>query len=383
MPNQTKGVLFLLMLIINFSAFSQNWVDKVTGIFEHEISEPKDSTHYHSKYVIAPIISYEPSTSLGIGVGAKLLFKFPKSFEETRTSNVPISAQYTLKNQFIFTSDFTIFSNQEQWLFKGNISALKYPAPFFGIGSQTVQGDEIELSYRNFLFEPLVLKRIHKKFFLGGGLRYNNVYESEVEDETNEFQSLTAKDVNQKAVGVELAATYDSRSNVLNSTSGWFIEYTLGSYDKDLGSTDNFKLSKLDARTYFDMPKRKYDVLAFQLFSRFSWGDVPLLEYSTLGGEDLLRGTPEGRFRDFNSWFFQTEYRWQTWERIGMVFFGGMGDVFDNPDELQMENLKFSVGSGVRLKIVKAENLNIRFDYGLKFGREFNSGFYLNLAEAF
>lgn len=379
-----RFLLILLISLIPFSSFAQEWVEDVVQIFETEIGERKDSLHYPTKFVYSPIISYDPTTSLGFGAGMKFLFKFRDSYEETRTSNIPISARYTLKNQFIFSTEFTIFSNQENWLYRGNLGLLEYPIAFYGIGNQSSKSDEVEISYSNFLFEPIILKRLKGKLFTGGGIRYNNIYRANyIDDHQSEFD-VDAEFLEARAIGVELAVTYDDRSNVLNSTSGWFIEYTLGTYDKAIGSSHNFKLSKLNARTYLQLNEdRKYDVLAFEFFSRYSWGDVPTLELSSLGGASLLRGTVEGRYRDRNNYFFQSEYRWQTFERIGVVFFGGMGQVFDRQEELALGSLRYSAGAGLRLKVVKAENLNIRFDYGFMFGDEFDSAFYLSLAEAF
>lgn len=54
------------------------------------------------------------TAGLGAGVGAKYLFKMRQSGPETRTSNMPISAIYTIENQFFLFSGFEIFSNQER-----------------------------------------------------------------------------------------------------------------------------------------------------------------------------------------------------------------------------------------------------------------------------
>lgn len=374
-----------VFFVFSVPSYGQEVVEKVTTIFEHEIGKQKDTSHYHTKYVLAPIISYEPSTSLGVGIGSKLLFKFPKSFEETRTSNIPIAARYTLKKQFILSTDFTVFTNQEKWMLKGKISLLKFPFLYYGIGSNSKEEDQVELSYNQFLFEPLLLKQVKKYLFLGGGLRYNSIYNTyEYGELGDEGEKISRQDsLGVSALGFELAISYDSRDNILNASKGYFIEYTLGTYDESWGSSHSFNLSKLNARTYRKVWKHRPDVIAFEFYSRFSWGNVPLLEYSTLGGHELLRGVSEGRYRDKHAIYFQTEYRWQTFERIGFVFFAGTGDVFNQFDQIKPDSFKANFGTGLRLKIVKAENLNIRFDYGFVTGNEFDHNIYLNIAEAF
>ena len=362
---------------------AQEFIERITQVFEHEIGQQKDTTHYHTKFVLAPIISYEPATSLGVGVGTKLLFKFPKSFDETRTSNLPFSVRYTLKKQFIFGSDFVVFTNQEKWMFKGAISFLKFPSVYYGVGTDTKRTDKIDLSFKQFLFEPIILKKVRKYLFLGGGLRYNTIYNVKAL-ETHTPENFSWQDsLGVKSLGLELAVSYDSRDNVLNASKGCFLEYTIGAYDEEYGSSHSFKLSKLDFRYYVEPWETRDDVLAFELFSKFSWGDVPLSEYSNLGGESLLRGVAEGRYRDNHVIFLQAEYRWNTFERLGFVFYTGAGDVYNRKNSITIDTFKFNVGTGLRLKIVKSENLNIRVDYGFAFGNEFESNLYLGIAEAF
>ena len=41
------------------------------------------------------------------------------------------------------------------------------------------------------------------------------------------------------------------------------------------------------------------------------------------------------------------------------------------------------MGTGLRIKIIESENLNIRIDYGRGFGVENDGNFYLGIAESF
>ena len=142
-------------------------------------------------------------------------------------------------------------------------------------------------------------------------------------------------------------------------------------------------LSKLDFRQYFKPFKNRPDILAFEWYTRIAWSDTPPLELSALGGPILLRGFQEGRFRDRIAFFAQSEYRWQALDRIGFTFFAGMGDVTNSLSEAKWQNLKYSMGGGLRLKIIKSENLNIRFDYAFGFGNIQDQYFYVCIAEVF
>lgn len=382
-------LIFSILLFIAQDLSAQKFVETITSWFEFDVGKHRlseDTTLFVNRVVIAPVATYEPSTSLGLGIGAKLLFKPKKSGSETRTSNLPLSLQYTLKNQFIFYSGFTVFFDQEKYLLKGNLEFSKFPLSYYGIGSLTVEGDQREITFNNFLLQPLLLRRVAPNLFAGGGWRYNTNRRVELLESDGELPEGTSlqDELGSTSSGLELAITYDSRDNVLNAQNGNFLEFTHGFYQEAFGSTHNFMLSKLDFRQYLQLSSnRPYDALALQWFARMTWNDTPPLELSALGGPALLRGFQDNRFRDKIALFAQAEYRWQTFERIGFVFFGGLGDVNAKFGDFNFTNLKYDLGVGFRLKIVQSENLNIRFDYGFGFGPENDRNFYLGIAESF
>ena len=384
--------VFVVLLILTLSSFTrcvqaQEFIEDIANIFEFNLGpEREDSTFRQTKVVLAPIVSFEAVTSFGFGVGSKFLFKPFGAGPDTRTSNIPISVQYTLNNQFIVFSEFTIFFPHEDYLFKGNLGYSKFPIGYFGIGSESADEQQIDISFDNVLLEPLFLRRVAPNFFAGGGWRYNSFKNLKLleEEVTMEEVQLFRDSLTSVSSGFEFAATFDSRDNVLNASKGVFAEFTHGIYNKSFGSTANFMLTKLNFRRYWTVSNRRPDdVIAIEVFTRLSWSDTPVLELSSLGGAELLRGFREGRFRDRYSFFTQAEYRWQALERIGFVFFGGFGDVTDKLSNLDLKNTKISVGTGLRLKIVKSENLNIRIDYALGLGNIKDQNFYLGIAESF
>lgn len=380
-------LLILTLSLFPLSMQAQEFIENFTEIFEFNIGpEREDTTFKQTKMVFAPIVSFDPITSFGAGVGAKFLFKPFGAGADTRTSNIPLSVKYTLKNQFIAFSEFTVFFPHETYLLKGNLGYSKFPLSYYGIGSTTKDEGQIDISFDNILFEPLILRRVAPNFFVGGGWRYNSyknlqLLEMEV---TEEEEAVFRDSLTSTSSGIEIAATIDSRDNVLNAGTGIFAEFTHGVYNESFGSSSRFMLTKLNFRRYWTVSERRpHDVIAIELFSRMSWGDTPVLDLSSLGGSELLRGFGEGRFRDRYSFFGQVEYRWQALERIGFVFFGGVGDVTDELSNLDLNNVKYSVGTGLRIKIVKSENLNIRIDYGIGLGSIKDQNFYLGIAEAF
>lgn len=379
--------IILTFSIIPSSIYAQEFIEKMTNVFEFNLgSEREDPTFKQAKVVLAPIVSFEPSTSWGFGVGSKFLFKPLGAGSDTRTSNIPLSLQYTLRNQFIAFSTFTVFFPHENYLLKGTAGFSKFPIGYFGIGSNTKDVNQIDISFDNIILEPLFLKRVAPYFFVGGGWRFSSFKKIELlEEEQDIMEEILFQDsLEATSSGLEFAVTIDSRDNVLNAGEGTFVEFTHSFYNKKFGSSNSFMLTKINFRKYWILSsQRPDDVFAIEFFTQLSWDDTPVLELSALGGPELLRGFREGRFRDRYSFFSQVEYRWQALERIGFVFFGGMGDVTDKLSNLNFNNIKYSVGTGLRLKIVKSENLNIRIDYAFGLGKISDQNFYLGIAEAF
>lgn len=350
-------------------------------IHPNKKSVEKDSTLYPSKLIMAPIIGYSPETNFSAGIGAKYLFKFKGSGDETRTSNMPITVQYTLKNQFILFSGFEIFTNQEEWVITGNFAFKNFPRLFYGFGRESSEENEEEFAYHQFRFEPIVLKQAFvKHLFLGGGVRYNHIFDVDIEEggilDTNRVSGYNGS----TSSGAEFAILYDSRDNILNAESGMYIELTHGFYGKVLGGTQKFELSRFDFRYFFKPFKNLDDVVGIQAMGRFTSGDIPFSELSLFGSEEILRGYIEGRYVDKHIMAAQVEYRKHLLGRLGMVAFAGFGDTTNHIDQFKLKNLRPSVGLGLRFLLDKEENLNIRLDWG--FGEDSNTP-YLNIAEAF
>ena len=356
-------------------SFFEKVVDYVE--FRNEADREDDSTRFRSKFVISPIVSYKPSTSWGFGVGAKWLFKFKNSTQDTRTSNMPISAIYTLKNQIVIGSGYVVFFNRETFMVKGNIQYSKFPQLYYGIGGTTSKENEELYEYQNFLFEPLLLKRVVGKLFLGGGIRYRNIWNLKSQRDGLLEQQKPLGYRGSVSSGLQLAATFDNRDNVLNAQTGSLYEIKHAFYGRKLAGFP-FQSTQIDLRSYFKLSQRN-DIVAIQGYGFFSDGRAPVNELAALGGSDLMRGYYQGRFLDNNMLATQLEYRFPVYEPIGIVVFVGAGNVYNKISELRLNALKIGYGAGLRLKIVRSENLNIRVDVAK--GEKLN--FYFGIAEAF
>lgn len=380
-------VLAILILLFSgiFSLVNAQDLEHLKELFTfypNKRAVQKDSTRYLQKFIAAPVVSFSPETNLAFGTGAKFLFKFNGSGEETRVSNMPMSVQYTLNNQFFVFSGFEIFTNQEKWVIEGNFLFQNYPRLFYGFGRNAFEADEEVYENNQFLFEPIFLKQMFKRYlFIGGGIRYNQIYNTTIEEGGIIDQLRPVGYTGSRSLGAEVAILYDSRNNVLNAQKGWYLEFTYGQYTEALGGTHAFNLTRFDFRHFTELKNKSKDVIGVQLVGRATRGNIPFSEFAFFGSSEIMRGYREGRFVDRDLLASQVEYRKHFGDsRFGAVAFLGTGSVYNNLKDFQFSSLKPNYGMGLRFKLDKEENLNIRFDWGV--GRGSNE-FYLSIAEAF
>ena len=298
---------------------------------------------------VLPLLYYTPDTRWAAGAAGVYYFKFkPKSsFEEkTRMSYVQFLTDYTQNNQLDLWASWNVFARSENYLFKGDIRFRDFPDRFYGIGNNTLKSQEEKYSYNLFQLKSLQLKKIKPGLFLG--IDYELEY--------------------------EYGFSYKPGGLLENGT----ITGYAGALGSALGSTFGFVNLNAVYQHYWQF-KRKH-IIAWQSKARFTFGDVPFLDLSTLGNDDILRGYPKNRFRDNHFIGSQVEYRFPLFWRFGGVAFAGAADVFGQSSTLQFNQLKYSIGGGLRFVVNPAERLNVRLDYG--YGRE-GGYFYFMVSEAF
>ena len=130
------------------------------------------------------------------------------------------------------------------------------------------------------------------------------------------------------------------------------------------------------------------DTIAIHFESQLSAGDLPFFARPTLGGNRVLRGYIEGRWRDDAAWEAATEYRFwviprgfTVWrhirvERVGLAVFYEVGAVAKDGFSLFQERVRQSYGVSGRFTMERAAIF--RGDLGFsEDGLNFSAGFGL------
>ncbi len=346
-------------------------------------AQTKDSTAEKPKSKIRltplPVVMYAPETRLGLGALAILNFNLGKD-SATRTSYLQSSFIFTINKQIDFDNEVVMFTNKERFFIKARVRYLHMPEFYYGIGNELPESNQQLVTYNQFFAEARVLRKIRKNLFAGGYFKSNNINNPTPSD-TGIWQRqhyLGQDGYHVSGIGVDIIT--DSRDLIYNASKGFYTEFYALVYGKYTGS--NYAMTELlvDMRKYFTILRAKRHVLAFHLLCASSSGNVPYKDLSEFGGAYMMRGYYRGRYRDKKQLSFQMEYRMPVWKFIGVCAWVGAGRVAPTVKELDVEGLHPNYGLGLRLKINKKDNINIRVDYGI--GAK-STGIYINILEAF
>ena len=359
------------------------------GLSQVKAAEIQDSTRFptakiikfftSSKYIISPFTFYLPETNLVIGAGIKRFYHFGND-STTRTSNIASSLQYSLNGQYLLRGQYQIFTNHEKYYVNGFLGYSRFPITFYGIGNRVDITKNESVVFNYFRFENLTYRKVGPNSFTGLGWRYFNMFNVKTQENGKLQTEHIEGSGGSRVSGLNISYLFDNRDNILTPSSGYFGQVTYSIHNNITGSSHTFTRLQFDARYYFKPFPKRADVLAFQGFGFLATGNVPFNELAQMGGDMIMRGYFLGSYRDKNLLAFQSEYRLQLLKRWGIVGFAGAGGISDSIKNYELKSIKPSYGGGLRFKINRKENVNLRMDYGFGNGQQ---NIYFFIAEAF
>ncbi len=346
-------------------------------LFSFAINTEKDSTKTRKLGVLpVPAFGYAPETRAYIG--AVCLFTFHLKHDSiTRISSAKLEFNYTQNKQMIISAAWSVWSRNNDFFFKGDNSFQKFPENYWGIGNSTAEINKELYSANRIELDNAFYKKFAQNFYAGIGCRFQNISAMKYEDNSN--LSKIKNGGRGIASGVILSTFFDSRKNPLNPEGkSKYLAVSFSFFDKLFGSNFMFNRIETDARFYINTGKKQ--LIAIQNHNIFNSGLPPFRMMALLGSDSDMRGFYRGRYRDINYISLQTEYRLTIYRRWGIAVFAGLGDVFLKTTDLAFSKLKYSAGAGMRFKIDRKENINLRLDYAISNN---TSGFYVVFGEAF
>lgn len=181
---------------------------------------------------------------------------------------------------------------------------------------------------------------------------------------------------NLRALGFEVER--DSRPNRFYPVRGSLIQFTGDFFGKDLGSKYSFQSYKFTFNKYANLGHNQ--VLAYNLFLCGTGGEPPFYGECIYGTNNELRGYTAGRYLDRYMFATQLEYRLELRWRLGVVAFGGVGEVAPGAAKFRTDQFLPGGGTGIRFLLSKKYHVNLRTDFA--WGKD-NFTWSMGVGEAF
>ncbi|MFV0521939.1 MAG: BamA/TamA family outer membrane protein [Mangrovibacterium sp.] len=348
------------------------------------------------KLMVSPLAGpgYTPELGFLIGGGALFSWRTDKNDLSLTRSNMPVMLSFTSTGAITLNMRPTTFWNNDNLRINGNFWFKKMPDNYWGVGFNTNQAiDEdkdvtaFERTWLDIAVEALF--KIKDDLYFGPNYSLNYTEGSNLSDwvaHDNYFAYYNDHPFN---MGIGATFRYDSRDLPANAWEGKYFDVEFTQYGHYLGGNNNYNMLLVDYRQYTRINHKDGRILAWQVCSRNTFGDVPYNELSQLGNPFDLRGYPWGKYRNKGKAYAVVEYR-HTFKKksgdlskYGAVAWVGGGTVYDTDNDplITDKGTGFLPNGGIGFRYELQPRMNLRLDYGI--GRNGLHGFYFNINETF
>jgi outer membrane protein assembly factor BamA len=376
--------LFRNVVILTAAVFFSSFIllfaeDEKKNTEKQGLDDHRDN--FEDNFGIVPIAIpfYTPETSVGLGAGL-VMFNYADGDRSLRPDGLELEVFGTIKKQFEGKLCGDKYFSRNAFRFTGELEAKIFPNNFYGAGPDVKKKDKEEYDQNSIAFESGFLFRIIKNLYFGPYGEFSYYKVTNTESDGLLAQELYNGSDGTTATGLGAYADYDSRDHEFYPKKGLLASTKFLSYRKALGSEYNFTETEFDIKQFFHITGEH--VIGVEGFLSNSAGDVPWQKLGELGGQFLMRGYEEGKFRDKSYAAAQAEYRFPLFWRLTGTAFGSAGTVADKINKFESDNMKYSFGLGLRCILDKDEHIPLRLD--LAMNKDFDEpSIYFGLLEAF
>lgn len=319
-----------------------------------------------------PSMFHTPEATWGFGI--VLLGYLSPVDSLTSKSNFQVFLDATLRSQASFQTDFNFFTNSDKHYIQGRTDLTKFPEFYYGVGNDTEKNERCLIHLKYFDMQGTFYTALNYNLHLGVFVHTQGLT---LDNKTITQDGFEIDDQGFFLSGWGFSLLTDKRNSLLNPSQGYYITTSLAKYFDHTRASSGFLSHTLDAR-YFT----RFDKTIFNsnLYTVHNDGIVPFRMMPAIGGARFLRGYYTGRFRDNNMALAQVEFRRPVFWRIGVAAFTGVAQVFSKLSEFHPSHFHYNYGGGIRFKLNKHSEANIRIDYGRTADSD---GFYIVFGECF
>ncbi len=363
----------------------------ITDIIEDVLQKGTSKVKNPSRpqFSVLPAAGYAMHTGWAGAVAANLAFYTDTLTPEKKVSNISTNFTYTEYSQAVLPLIANIWSKGNRFNISIDNRFIKYPSFIYNTGKGSMTNSGYKVDYKGLKLHQTLFASLKKDLYLGLGYYYDGIWDLREMDPpagvVTSFQTY-GYEKKEAASGPVFRLLYDSRLNALNAQNGWYGNVTYRPVLQSLGSGSNWQSLQIEARKYLHFPSGTRNILALWSHNWFTLsGKPPFLMLPSNGWDDAYnsgRGYIQGRFRDRNMLYMESEYRFNISLNglIGAVVYANLQN-FSSSVFRGYQGWIAGGGAGLRIKVNKQSGTNICIDYG--FGRDGSRGFAVNLGEVF
>jgi len=339
--------------------------------------------------MVLPGVFYSQETSVGLAAFGVASFPLRGTGKATWPSNITSAVTWTFAKQTSFAVWPTFYLGEaNDQVLTGEAIVSHYPTRYYGVGSRS-DGAWQDFTRRWVTTDLSALQKIRPNLYVGATHRFAvfDVVDVGTPRLGDDDASWTGGDRLGSGISGEDGGTvhgiggilrWDGRDNDQSTRKGSFAQLTWVGHPRALGSAWAFGQVQLDTRAWLAFGRD--GTLAGQWTTEQGHGDVPFTHMAMLGGDDVLRGLFEGRFRERGMTALQLEARYTLVGGLRAAAFTGVGTVFSGLGALPESRPTATAGGGLRYELDAQSHTTIRADVGA--GPD-GTGFILTFGEAF
>lgn len=377
---------FLILVLVGM--ISPTYSQERKDLWDHPLvkrflSSEKDTSR-SAGFVAVPALGYAQETGLEFGAAGMYNFYVDKADTAIRTSNITFIGTFTTQRQTNLKLESDIWTPGNLHHYMGELRFRNFPFNFYGLGNETSAQDKDVLLMQLVRVRLEGERKLATNYYGGLNIAYERYRFSDKEDGgIFDRQHPYGKEGGYHLL-LGISQMYDSRDHNTYTTRGHYARVKYA-YSPGLGGGSNFRgsLIDVDLRTFF--PLTGALTLGLNAHYNTTFGSrIPFYVYRELGGDMMMRGYYNGRYRDRSLLAAQGELRYRFHPRLGVAGFAGTGSTYHDG----LSNARFipSYGGGIRYFFDLEHQSSIRVEYGFgekRPGEKRQGGFYLSLSEAF
>ncbi|RKD90170.1 BamA/TamA family outer membrane protein [Mangrovibacterium diazotrophicum] len=360
-----KQILSLtLLLLLSISVVAQEVVDDEKQIVK-EKKERLDHSGYNFKFIPLPYVNYNRSIGMITGVVPMIQLNPLRNDTLSPLSTIGALGLYSANESWGAGAFGMFYLKEDTWRISTGVGTGTLNFQFF----LNLLNWWIPYDTRANFFVFIINRKIVEHLY--GGLSYTYV-----DFQTNFADTPVDLEAALQSVGAQLIL--DSRNNVYNPFSGSNSKIQFTTFPEWMGNDFVSRNIDLQYNQYFSV-RSFNDVLAVRFYGGVGIGDLSFNQQFVIGGTDV-RGYTQGKYRGNNQLALQAEYRWNPFNKVGFVGFGGIASILDSVND--GDNGKILPGAGLGFRYVLLEKTGIRVGLDLAKGQD-DWGVYFRIGEAF